>query len=288
RIMCHEIFGTVERINTQEELPYAVGDRAVVFPLISCASCEACSQGDFHVCRSLQIMGLHRDGGFAQYVKASSKSVFKVPDCLSDEEAALTEPMAVGFHANMRAKTAFGDRVLIIGGGPIGLLSAINASMFGASKVIISEVNPERAKFCRKFGFEVFNPLEQDLETLIKSVTDGTGFDRVFEASGSAGGALTMTEACHIRGTIVPLGIPTQTVSYATVQMIFKELSVIGSRVYTREHFRRALEEIARIKKNCVFDLKGIIDRIIGLDELRQGIEIQSEGKNMGKIIVEV
>lgn len=288
RIMCHEIFGTVEEIRSEKTLPYALGSRVVVCPLTWCGHCEACRAGAFHVCRDLGIMGLHLDGGFAEYVAVNADMVFEVPNDIPDEIAILTEPFAVGFHLNHRAGVAPGDTVLVTGGGPIGLLAAMNARYFRASTVVISEPNPERRAYVESFGFETIDPTAQDIVAEAMRITNGIGFDKVIEASGSNAAWNTLTDVCKIRGTIAPVGIPKGYASLKVVQLIFKELTIVGNRVYPREDFERTIGMLTELYRSGTWDLSRIIDRMMPLEELAQAIEYQSQGKNKGKIVIKI
>jgi 2-desacetyl-2-hydroxyethyl bacteriochlorophyllide A dehydrogenase len=288
RIMCHEILGTIEEINSEHSLPVGIGSRVVVFPLTWCGTCEACREGNFHVCRNLSIMGLHTNGGFAEYVCANADNVFSIPPEMPDEIAILTEPFAVGFHAHMRAGTQPGDEVLVIGAGPIGLLTAITARYFGAKKVVVSELNPERIQLVRKFGFDVINPTEADLVAESLRVTGGIGFDKVFEASGSQNACALVADVCKIRGKIVPVGIPKGLAGFKAVSIILKEISMIGCRVYSWDHFKRTFGMLEKLFGDNEYDLAKLIDRILPIEKLAEAIEIQGSGKNNGKILMEI
>lgn len=288
RIMCHEIFGTVEEIRSEKPPPYGLGSRVVVCPLTWCGTCEACRAGAFHVCRDLGILGLHLDGGFAEYVAVNADMVFEIPADIPDEIAILTEPFAVGFHLNHRVGIAPGDAVLVTGGGPIGLLAAMNARYFRASTVVISEPNPERRAYIESFGFETIDPTSQDLVAEAMRITSGIGFDKVIEASGSNAAWNTLTDVCKIRGTIAPVGIPKGYANLKVVQLIFKELTIVGNRVYPREDFERTVGMLADLYRSGTWDLARIIDRMLPLEELSQAIEFQSMGKNKGKIVIKI
>lgn len=288
RIMCHEIFGTVEEIRSEKLLPYGLGSRVVVCPLTWCGTCEACRAGAFHVCRDLGILGLHLDGGFAEYVAVNADMVFEIPADIPDEIAILTEPFAVGFHLNHRAGVAPGDTVLVTGGGPIGLLAAMNARYFRASTVVISEPNSERHAYIESFGFETIDPTSQDLVAEAMRITNGIGFDKVIEASGSNAAWNALTDVCKIRGTIAPVGIPKGYANLKVVQLIFKELTIVGNRVYPREDFERTVGMLAELYRSGTWDLARIIDRMLPLEELSQAIEFQSMGKNKGKIVIKI
>lgn len=288
RIMCHEIFGFVEEINTDEPISYGIGSRVVICPLTWCGKCEACRQGAFHVCRNLGIMGLHLEGGFAEYVAVNADMVFEVPDDIPDEIAILTEPFAVGFHLNMRSGIKAGDTVLVSGGGPIGLMTAMNAKYFHAEKVVISEPNPERRAYAASFGFDVLDPSTQDIVAEAMAITDGMGFDKVIEASGAGAAWRSLADITKIRGTIAPVGIPKGYAELKVGQIIFKELSIIGNRVYTRDHFARTVGMVAKLYRKGTFDLARVIDRMVPLEQLGEAIDYQSRGKNKGKIVIKL
>jgi threonine dehydrogenase-like Zn-dependent dehydrogenase len=194
-VVGHEILGIVEEINSSKPLNFKAGDRVTVEPLISCGVCEACIKGYKHVCRSLKLLGIHENGGYAEYTKVSVDKVVKVDDDIPDRIAALAEPFAVGFHVISRSNLRLGDSALIIGAGPIGLIIAITASFAGASRIVISEVNENRRKLAEKLGFETIDPTKEDPMEAVNRYTNNTGFDVVFEVSGSKAGAL-LTKSC--------------------------------------------------------------------------------------------
>lgn len=288
RIMCHEILGIVEEINTDAPVSYGVGDRVVVHPLQDCGVCDACLDGNFHVCKDLKIMGLHIDGGFAEYVCAQDKRVFPVADDIPDKVAILIEPMAVGFHACSRAEVLPGENVLIIGGGPIGICCAVCARYFGASKVVIAELNPERLELIQSFGFDVIDSGKQDLYTAVAEMTNGDGFDKVFEASGSNSGALALASVTKIRGVAVLVGIPSLPREYQTNKMVLKEVSISGSRVHTLKDFERAVEMVHKLYRSEGFAFERLISAEFELGELEEAIHLQESGTNNGKILIRI
>jgi len=288
RIMCHEILGIVEEIRSDEPVPYQVGDRVVVHPLGDCGKCSACLDGNFHVCCDLKIMGLHMDGGFAEYVCSETKRVFKVADDIPDKVAILTEPLAVGFHACTRAEVSPGEDVLVIGGGPIGILCGVCARYFGASRVVIAELNPERLELIRSFGFNVIDSGKEDMVRAAEAMTGGNGFDKVFEASGSRPGALALASVTKICGTAVIVGIPAEPREYQTNKLILREVSIVGSRVHTLKNFKRTVEMVERLYRAGSFDFSKMIAGEFPLEQLRDAILLQESGKKNGKIIINI
>lgn len=285
-ILGHELVGTIEKINSQKDLKFKVKDRVVVEPLISCDNCEACRTGNWHVCRNLKLLGIHTNGAFAEYVKVSVDKVIPVSDNLSDEVAALTEPFAVGFHVNQRAELRNGDTTLVIGGGPIGLIVGMVAKISGASKVVFSEINETRTKLIEELGFTVINPNDNEVMEKIKALTDNEGFDVIFEVSGSQSGILFATQVCKIRGRIVLVGFPGKPLEVELLPVIFKENMVIGSRVYTFQHFKNTVKMLENIILNKTFDVEKLISGVFQLKELEKALDIMKKGENTGKLLI--
>ena len=280
-VIGHEILGTIEEIKGNSD--FKIGDRVTVEPLISCGECDACKGGYGHVCRSLKLLGIHENGGYAEYVKVSNKKLVKVPEQLSDELAALSEPFAVGYHVCTRSGIKKGETALVIGGGPIGIVVALSAQFFGA-KVVISEVNEKRLTVAKSLGIDTINPSKSDVKEKICELTSGVGADVVYEASGSKAGILTTTDVVKIRGVIVPMSLSGKTVEFCLGKVSFKELSVKGSRVYTFEHFKKGVAMLGEIAKKT--DLTPLISNILPLKESEKAIKMMLSGENAGKILI--
>ncbi len=280
-VIGHEIIGIVEEIAPNDE--FKVGDRVTVEPLISCGECEACKKGHGHVCKSLKLLGIHENGGYAEYTKASIKKLVKIPESLTDELGALAEPFAVGYHVVARSGLVPGEDVLVIGGGPIGIVVALSAMEAGGN-VVISEVNKNRLALAEQLGIRTINPTECDINAKIAELTGGNGFDVVYEASGSKPGILMTTDACKIRGRIVPLSLAGVPVEFVLGKVSFKEMSVIGSRVYTFEHFKAGVDMLAKIAAKK--DIRPLISDILPLEESQKAIDMMKGGINNGKILI--
>ena len=281
-VIGHEILGRIEAIAPNDE--FKVGDRVTVEPLISCGECEACKKGYGHVCRSLKLLGIHENGGYAEYTKASIKKLVKIPESLSDEIGALAEPFAVGYHVISRSGLKAGQTALVIGGGPIGIVVALCAKQAGGN-VVISEVNAERLALAKTLGIDGINPATCDAMAEFAKITNGNGFDVVFEASGSRAGVLMTTDVCKIRGTIVPLSLSGAPLEFMLGKVSFKEMSVIGKRVYTFEHFQKGVKQLECIAKQI--DLRPLISDILPLSDAQKAIDMMKSGQNKGKILIQ-
>ena len=138
-VLSHEILGTIETLPEGYTGPFKVGQRVLMNPIISCGECAACRRGLGHVCENLKLLGIHVDGGFAEYTKVGVDKLVAVPEDMPDDVAILSEPFAVGYHVMMTSKIQKGDTVFISGGAAVGLYIAIFARAWGARRVSMSE-----------------------------------------------------------------------------------------------------------------------------------------------------
>ncbi len=287
RILCHEILGRVKKINTDAPVPYKVGDKVCVFLLRSCGNCPACLTGHTSACSSLKVMGLHIDGGFAEYCKAPADCIIPVREELPNTVAALTEPFSVAFHACARAGVKPGDKVLVIGAGPIGLLSALTARYFGG-KVTVSEIKKERLALAEEFGLDTLDPTEHDVFDAAREITGGVGFDVVLEVTGSQAGYDTMIKVCRECGTIVPVAIPSQPRAIQPNLFILKEIHLLGTRCCPKDEFARAAEMVWDLYKTEGLPMEKLVAKILPLEEVGEGLALQESGRCNGKVLIRI
>ncbi|SNS26529.1 zinc-dependent alcohol dehydrogenase [Tropicimonas sediminicola] len=257
-VLGHEFVGTIEEVRDGSG-KFAPGDRVVAYPLISCGECQPCRTGHPHVCKTLKLIGIDRDGGMAGYAWIDENVLFKVPDTLSDEIAALVEPLAVIVRSLHQARFNLLDTTVVTGAGPIGVLTAIVLKHSGASRIVISDVDQARLDLCRSFGFETVNVAKDNLVEHIDATTDGEGVDIVFECSGVESAAAEMTRLARVGGTICMTGIHKAPRSVDLRDINFKEQILIGSRVYTKREFEMSVayaetlaEDLAKVVTQTV------------------------------------
>ena len=171
-------------------------------------------------------------------------TLHRLPDDMRMDHAALIEPVAVACHDVRMSGLKAGEDVVVIGGGPIGVLVAMVARDAGG-KVVISEVNPHRLAISEKMGFDTVNPAEVDLKAQIETRTDGKGAEVVFEVSGTQPGVDAMTAVAATRGRIVMVAIHAQKPQIDLFQFFWRELKLIGVRVYEPEDYEKAISIIA-------------------------------------------
>lgn len=237
-ILGHEFVGEVV---TPASPRLAAGQRVTAYPLFSCGTCHACRNGTPHVCAQLRLVGIDGPGAMAEYLAVSEDLLYPVPDDMEDRVAALVEPLAVAVRAVDQARTRVNDRAVVFGAGPIGMLTALVLREAGAAQVIVSDIDPSRVARAAGLGFIAVNSGQEDLVARALAETDGDGADLVFECSGVAPAALNMTRVLRPGGTICMAAMHKKPNPVALLDINFKELTVIGTRVYTREQFQRSI-----------------------------------------------
>lgn len=282
-IIGHEFAGEIVAIN-QLKGPknLQTGDRVAVKPTYSCKECSTCKAGYFHVCKNIGLFGIDQDGGFAEFVKVPIENVIKVSDQVNYEEIAITEPLAVALHSIRRSRFRIGDRVIILGGGPIGLLIGLLLKLAGASLIIISEVNPFRIKIIKEMGLIPVNPLKDDLSSIVKEKTAGDGFDILFEAAGVLATSKQMVEFTKIRGQIVIVGLFEEGADCDFRNLALKEQDIVGVRVYTEDDINKAVKMLETQQIN----VKPLITNKLKLEELNKGIEMIGNKDDVFKILI--
>ncbi len=286
-VMGHEFCGTV--LDPGDRLDLQVGDRVTALPISPCNECEACRKGDYQYCSKTwtEAIGLSLDnpGGLTEKIAIRPDMVIKVPDNMKDEEVALVEPTAVGLHAAHLGRIAVGDDVLVIGGGIIGLTSAMFAKLEGASYVCVTETNPDRGNKAVKLDVadEWFNATEEGLTEKLVSKTHG-GFDVVIECVGNAAAVNTAIQMVKPGGIVVLVGVATDAVPTYTVMAVMKELVVQGAIAYTYNEFKACIDLIANEK----IDVMKFVDDVVPLEQTQKAYEKLTSGKSSAvKILVD-
>ncbi|MBB4267102.1 zinc-dependent alcohol dehydrogenase [Roseospira visakhapatnamensis] len=258
----HEFVGTIEEMNGGT-LGFKPGDRVVAYPLLSCGVCRPCRTGTPHVCETLRLIGIDRNGGMADYAWVGEDALFKVDDSLSDRIAALIEPLAVAVRSLHQARFQLQDSAVITGAGPIGILTAIVLKRSGASRIVISDVDDARLAVCRDLGFETVNVKDASLVDYVAETTHGEGMDVVFECSGVDSAAADMTKIARVGGMICMTGIHKAPRAVDLRDLNFKEQILVGSRVYTKREFGQAVRYAPQISD----DLEKVVTQVVPLTQ---------------------
>jgi 2-desacetyl-2-hydroxyethyl bacteriochlorophyllide A dehydrogenase len=258
-----------------------VGDSVVVRPLDSRGETPA-DKGFAHIGRNLKFLGIDTPGAFQSSWTVPAFTLHRLPDAVDLRIAALTEPLAVACHDVRRAAVEAGEFVVVIGGGPIGLLVALVARQDGA-RVLVSEVNAARRALASEVGFEVVDPGVDDVSARVSELTGTRGADVVFEVSGSAAGALEMTGLASLRGRLVLVAIFPEPQPVHLFDFFWKELELRGARVYEPEDYERAIALIA----DGDLPLDRLITTVEPLDRLPAVFEEHARGSTAMKILVD-
>jgi len=235
----------------------------VPYPLLSCGHCKACRNGNEHVCNTLGLIGIDVDGGMCESVYVDEDVLYKVPEGVSDKAAAVIEPLAVLVHAIHMSGFEPLDTAVVAGAGPIGMLCAVMLKHAGASQIFISDVAEKRLEAARELGMIPVNPLKEDLEAVVKAATDGEGCDVFFECSGAAAAAVQMTDVTRVRGKICMVSVHKQPHEVNLRDVNFKEQTLVGTRVYTKDEFGQAVE----LTKKLESQLEKIVTHVVPLRE---------------------
>ncbi|MCM8732457.1 zinc-binding dehydrogenase [Hephaestia sp. GCM10023244] len=235
----HELAGQIcEIADTGTGLK--VGDWVTMFPLISCGECHACTHGHAHVCRRLRLFGFDVDGGMADYIKVPAEALIKLPDGMPPAIGALIEPLAVAVHGVARTQLDDVSVAIVLGAGPIGLLTSLVLKAKGIEHILVSDVVPGRLELARSIGIDAVAAGDALLDRVM-ALTDQNGADLLFECAGHPSSAREMTTLVRPRGVIVNLGVFKQPTLVDLQAVNFKELELLGSRVYERRDFEEAI-----------------------------------------------
>jgi len=279
-VIGHEMSGQVASIGTGVE-GFAPGDRVVVRPLDPCGDCPACRAGHSHICQNLKFIGIDSPGAFQQLWNVPAFTLHKLPESVSMERGAMIEPLAVACHDVRLGGVKRGDFVVVIGGGPIGMLIAMVARQAGA-QVLVSEVNPHRLSLGRQLQLQTVDPRETDLPGLVENQTGKAGADVVFEVSGSAAGTDVMTKLPRTRGRIVLVAIMPQPHKVDLFRFFWREIQMLGARVYEPEDFEKAIS----LAGSDTFPLDKLISAVRPLDDLQKTLESLETSTDTMKVLI--
>jgi 2-desacetyl-2-hydroxyethyl bacteriochlorophyllide A dehydrogenase len=279
-IIGHETFAEVAE--APAGAGFVKGDRVVVEPLRVCHACRACKMGATWLCYKLKVLGVDVSGGMQEYWAVPTERLIKVPVSLSDDHAAVMEPLAIATHDVTRANVKEGDAVLVFGGGPIGALIALVARHRGA-RVIVSEVNPFRVALLKGLGLEVVGP-GVDVVKFANDWTDGEGVDIAFEVTGNAAAVRLMTDVVRVWGTISVVAIHAEPMVVNLYPMFARELTMHGSRLYARADW----EEAIRLAASGAVPVGPLVTHKIPLEGLQEGMEQALRGGPVMKVLVDL
>lgn len=239
RVMGHELSGIVEAAPQGGRLQ--PGDTVYVMPYLSCGTCVACRAGKTNCCVSIQVLGVHRDGAFTEYLTVPQQFVHKA-EGVSLDQAAMVEFLSIGAHAVRRSGLSAGQRVLVVGAGPIGMAAMIFAQLRGAT-VTALDSRQDRLDFCTKsLGVSHGVCLGTNDEAQLAALTDGEFFDVVFDATGNPKAMERGFRLVAHGGTYVLISVVAANITFSDPEFHKREMTLVGSRNATAEDFKTVLD----------------------------------------------
>ena len=275
----HEASGTIDAVGDAVG-DWKVGDRVTVMPLVWDNTCAACLAGNQHICQNLTFVGIDSPGALQQSWTVPASTLVRLPDDMDLRDAALVEPTAVAVHDVRRSELQVGDAVVVLGGGPIGVLIATVARHAGA-RVVVVELDAARRERVAALGFEAVAPT--DIEATVAELTGGNGADVVFEVSGAAAAVRQATALLKVRGTLVVVAIHSTPREVDLQRVFWRELRILGARVYQRADFERAVELLA----SGVIPVDALVTSVVPLEQTGRAIDELASGQAL-KILVDV
>ncbi|WP_070088513.1 zinc-dependent alcohol dehydrogenase family protein [Merdimonas faecis] len=278
----HEFSGVVAEVGSKVKT-VKVGDRVTGDPNDMCGECYFCKSGMQHFCKNNIGVGTTVDGGFAEYVIMREKQVYKVSDDLSFIEAAMTEPISCCLHGIDLCNIKAGDTVLVIGGGPIGMIMMQLAKNAGASKVIMSEPVEEKREQALKLGAtKTIDPLHEDVEAVLAEYCENVNV--VIECVGNVH---TQADAVRFAGkgaTIMYFGLaaPEESFPIRPDDIFKKELHITSSYINPYS-FERAIQ----ILESGTVELESLITNVVPLDDIAD-VFTKPEYRRTGKVMIQI
>lgn len=247
----------------------------------SCGKCAACRTGNGHICPNLVFLGIDAPGSMQGLWCVPVECVIPVPASVPLRDATLVEPTAVAVHDVERAGVTSGEKCVVVGGGPVGLLIALVARVRGADVTVVEPDN-ERRSFAASFGLSTLDPGRVDVADYARDWTAGAGTDVSFEVSGSAEGVSTAVGVLRVRGRLCLVAIHATPREIDLHQFFWRELSLVGARLYTEADFHRSVALIAAHK----IPVGDFVSHIVPMSEVADAFATLKAGGVM-KILVD-
>jgi threonine 3-dehydrogenase len=284
-IVGHEFAGEIAELGAEARAGglLAVGDLVTAEGHIVCGHCLQCRTGNAHLCQRTQIIGVDRNGAFAEYIAMPASNVMRL-DGIPTDVGAIMDPLGNAFHTVLEAPVS-GATVLVVGCGPIGCFAVGVARAAGAALVVATDLNPRRLELARCMGAHVaLNPADEDVPTVVRELTQGDGVDLVCEMSGHPAGHAQAFAAARLGGRVHLLGTPSRPteVDFAR-DVIFKGLTlygVTGRKMYGTWH------QMSRFLRSG-FDPRPLVTHRYPLERIDDAIRVIRDGQ-AGKVILEI
>ncbi|MFE8949425.1 zinc-binding dehydrogenase [Streptomyces sp. NPDC007856] len=280
-VLGHEMSGHIVRVGPGVE-GWSPGDAVTVMPLRWDDTCPACQAGHRHICRHLDFIGIDSPGAMQQRWAVPAPTLIRLPGSLPLDHAALVEPTAVAVHDVGRAQVRDGEKAVVVGGGPVGVLIALVARAAGAD-VRVVEPSPHRRRLAEELGLATWDPGADDVPELVRQWTGDAGADVAFEVSGAQGGVDTAVEVLGVRGRLCLVAIHARPREVNLHRFFWRELTLVGARLYDRSDFERAVAVVA----DGTIPADRLISKVVPLTQAPAAFEALEGGGDVMKILVD-
>lgn len=272
--MGHEFVAVVEDPGDAAARGIKAGDRVTMMPFDFCGECPSCRNGMEHICWegwTKKSVGTLVDGAFAEKVQGYAKWLYPVPDEIADEEVCMIEPLAVSLHAVRKGNVQIGDNVLVIGAGPIGMITGAVAKAAGAAKITIAELNVERAKKAIELGCgdAYINTGAEDAQEQLFMAAGAKGFDCVLECTGSSAGFDMGIAFIAHGGHVVIVGSSAGQITITPIHLQKNEPVVSGVLGYKVDEYEAAYHMVV----DRTFDVKRFVTGTVAFEDIQSAFE---------------
>ncbi len=283
RIPGHEFSAEIVSI-PENDRGLKPGDVVTANPYFNCGECYSCRRGFVNCCTDNKTMGVQRDGSFCEYVAMPVERIYEGKG-LSAKELALVEPFTISYHAVNRAPVKAGDKVLVVGAGPIGLFALIAAINKGA-EVYVADILDGRLEKALDFGAKgVINSAKTDIKEEAMKITGGDGFDCCIEACGQSVTFLNCIDCCAFAGNIILIGNGKKETTFLHSILLKKELNVYGSRNSYPTDFKDVIDLISSGK----VDVLKMVSDIYPMDRADEAFKALANNKgDLCKVLVKI
>lgn len=271
-ILGHEVSGRIVAVGSDVD-PGRVGQRVAIEPQRPCRTCEFCREGAYNLCPKMEFYATPPiDGAFCEYVVIQDDFAYEVPDSISDNAAALMEPLSVGIAAAQKGGIKVGDTVLIAGGGPIGVIAAQTARAFGAADVVVADIDAGRRELAAKYGARVIDPTAESTEDL--------GAHVFIDASGATPAILNGIRSVRAGGTVVLVGSADE-IPLSVPEIAMREVNVTGTFRYTNTW------PIARaLLASGAVELDSLVTHVYGIEQAEEALTGEGAVNSLKKIVL--
>jgi L-iditol 2-dehydrogenase len=282
--MGHEVAGRIVAVGT-EVTRVEVGDKVAVEPQIACGVCELCVRGLANLCREARRPGLGWGGTFAELMVAPENVVYRLGANTSFEEGALVEPTAVALRSVRRGGVQLGDRVAVLGAGPIGGLAARLCQVAGVSALMVTDVKDFNLNFIRSLGIkDAVDAIGSDVAGVAMEVTHGAGFDVVIVTSPARDSINDAVTILRPGGCVVQVAIHGEPLPFDATAAVLREIEVRASLTYTSVDFQIATDLI----NEAVLDVRPFITHRYSLDGAGEAFRAIEDGLDHVKVVLQV